>query len=38
MNSNPERWKQRLQNLQKADIRLEKACSQDSYNELELAG
>ncbi|MEZ8968684.1 HI0074 family nucleotidyltransferase substrate-binding subunit [Vibrio breoganii] len=38
MNSNPERWKQRLQNLQKANIRLEKACSQDSYNELELAG
>ncbi|MFA0475075.1 HI0074 family nucleotidyltransferase substrate-binding subunit [Vibrio breoganii] len=38
MNSNPERWKQRLQNLQKANTRLEKACSQETYNELELAG
>ncbi|ANO34995.1 HI0074 family nucleotidyltransferase substrate-binding subunit [Vibrio breoganii] len=38
MNSNPERWKQRLQNLQKANIRLKKACSQESYNELEVAG
>lgn len=38
MNSNPYRWKQRLQNLMKAQQRLERACSQDSYNELELAG
>ncbi|MEZ9510125.1 nucleotidyltransferase [Vibrio breoganii] len=38
MNSNPDRWKQRLQNLQRANIRLKRACSQDSYNELELAG
>ena len=36
MNSN--RWKQRLKNLMKAQQRLERACSQDSYNELELAG
>ncbi|MCE3221507.1 nucleotidyltransferase [Vibrio diabolicus] len=35
---NPLRWKQRLQNLQKAQLRLMKACAQDSYNELELAG
>ncbi|MGR5167052.1 HI0074 family nucleotidyltransferase substrate-binding subunit [Vibrio astriarenae] len=38
MNSNPDRWKQRLQNLSKAQQRLKKACAQDSYNELELAG
>lgn len=38
MSSNPYRWKQRLQNLMKAQQRLERACSQDSYNELELAG
>jgi nucleotidyltransferase substrate binding protein (TIGR01987 family) len=38
MNGNPERWKQRLQNLKKAQARLSRACSQDSYNELELAG
>ncbi|MFS1426678.1 HI0074 family nucleotidyltransferase substrate-binding subunit [Vibrio splendidus] len=38
MNSNPDRWKQRLQNLMKAQQRLKRACSQDSYNELELAG
>ncbi|NOI35815.1 nucleotidyltransferase [Vibrio cyclitrophicus] len=38
MNSNPDRWKQRLQNLMKAQQKLERACSQDSYNELELAG
>lgn len=35
---NPIRWKQRLQNFQKAIARLEKACQQKSYNELELAG
>ncbi len=38
MNANPDRWKQRLQNLMKAQQRLERACAQDSYNELELAG
>ncbi|WP_135455603.1 HI0074 family nucleotidyltransferase substrate-binding subunit [Vibrio echinoideorum] len=38
MNLNPDRWKQRLQNLMKAQQRLKRACSQDSYNELELAG
>ncbi len=38
MTSNPERWKQRLQNLQKAEKRLARACAQESYNELELAG
>lgn len=38
MNSNPERWKQRLQNLIKAQARLSRACSQQSYSELELAG
>ncbi len=36
--TNPERWKQRLQNLTKAEQRLSRACAQDSYNELELAG
>ncbi|WP_117232559.1 HI0074 family nucleotidyltransferase substrate-binding subunit [Vibrio maerlii] len=35
---NPERWKQRLQNLSKAQRRLSRACDQESYNELELAG
>ena len=35
---NPLRWKQRLQNLRKAHLRLTKACTQKSYNELELAG
>ncbi|MDE1350921.1 nucleotidyltransferase substrate binding protein [Vibrio aestuarianus] len=38
MTLNPQRWKQRLQNLSKAQHRLEKACSQKTYNELELAG
>ncbi|PCE67678.1 HI0074 family nucleotidyltransferase substrate-binding subunit [Salinivibrio sp. YCSC6] len=33
-----ERWQLRLQNLIKAQYRLAKACSQESYNELELAG
>lgn len=32
------RWLQRLQNLNKAYARLEKACAQGEYNELELAG
>ena len=35
---NPMRWKQRLQNFNKAIARLEKACQQGSYNDLELAG
>jgi len=35
---NPLRWKQRLENLQKAQLRLVKACSQETYNDLELAG
>lgn len=38
MTVNPLRWKQRLQNFQKAIFRLEKACQQGSYNDLELAG
>ncbi|RKF13156.1 nucleotidyltransferase [Alginatibacterium sediminis] len=38
MSVNPDRWKQRLQNLQRAQARLSKACEQESYNELELAG
>ncbi|MGF1726735.1 HI0074 family nucleotidyltransferase substrate-binding subunit [Photobacterium nomapromontoriensis] len=38
MSLNPLRWKQRLENLQKAHFRLTKACRQESYNELELAG
>ena len=38
MSVNPIRWKQRLQNLRKAHLRLTKACAQKSYNELELAG
>ena len=36
--SNENRWRQRLQNLNKAWTRLESACSQDAYNELEIAG
>jgi len=35
---NPLRWIQRLENLQKAQLRLARACSQGSYNDLELAG
>lgn len=38
MTFNPLRWKQRLENLKKAHLRLAKACAQESYNELELAG
>lgn len=38
MTANPDRWKQRLQNLLKAQQRLQRACSQQTYNELELAG
>ena len=34
----PIRWKQRLENLQKVQLRLSKACAQKKYNELELAG
>ncbi|OOE70432.1 HI0074 family nucleotidyltransferase substrate-binding subunit [Salinivibrio kushneri] len=33
-----ERWQLRLQNRTKAQRRLENACGQESYNELELAG
>ena len=36
--SNENRWRQRLQNLNKAFKRLEDACDQDEYNELEIAG
>ena len=36
--SNENRWIQRLQNLNKAFKRLEDACDQDEYNELEVAG
>ncbi len=35
---NPLRWKQRLENLTKAATRLEAACSQDTYSDLERAG
>lgn len=35
---NPLRWKQRLQNFNKAISRLERACQQREYNDLELAG
>ena len=35
---NPLRWKQRLQNFQKAITRLDNACQQGTYNDLELAG
>ncbi len=35
---NEQRWLQRLQNLNKAYTRLEKACDQQEYNELEVAG
>jgi nucleotidyltransferase substrate binding protein (TIGR01987 family) len=36
--SNENRWKQRLQNLNKAFKRLEDACAQEHYSELEVAG
>ena|ERR1035438_1440235 len=36
--SNENRWLQRLQNLNKAFKRLEDACAQDDYSELEVAG
>jgi len=36
--SNENRWLQRLQNLNKAFQRLENACAQTEYNELEIAG
>jgi nucleotidyltransferase substrate binding protein (TIGR01987 family) len=36
--SNENRWIQRLQNLNKAFKRLEDACDQEEYNELEVAG
>lgn len=36
--SNENRWLQRLQNLNKAFKRLEDACDQDEYSELEVAG
>lgn len=36
--SNEYRWLQRLQNLNKAFQRLEAACAQDTYNDLERAG
>jgi len=36
--SNANRWRQRLQNLNKAAKRLEEACAQEKYNELEIAG
>jgi nucleotidyltransferase substrate binding protein (TIGR01987 family) len=38
MTLNPLRWKQRLENLTKAASRLEVACSQEKYNDLERAG
>jgi nucleotidyltransferase substrate binding protein (TIGR01987 family) len=36
--SNENRWHQRLQNLNKAFKRLEAACAQQEYNDLEIAG
>lgn len=36
--SNENRWLQRLQNLNKAFKRLQDACDQDDYSELEVAG
>lgn len=36
--NNDQRWRQRLQNLNKAYQRLQAACAQTAYNELELAG
>lgn len=38
MTLNPLRWKQRLENLTKVASRLEVACSQEKYNNLERAG
>ncbi|MBL4899945.1 MAG: nucleotidyltransferase substrate binding protein [Colwellia sp.] len=38
MDLNPLRWKQRLENLNKAGKRLNDACQQQSYNDLERAG
>jgi hypothetical protein len=35
---NPDRWRQRLQNLNKAFGRLHAACAQERYNDLELSG
>jgi nucleotidyltransferase substrate binding protein (TIGR01987 family) len=36
--NNPDRWRQRLQNLNKAFGRLQAACAQVDYNELEVSG
>ena len=36
--SNENRWRQRLQNLNKAFKRLEDACAKEHYSELEIAG
>lgn len=36
--SDAERWLQRLENLNKAFARLEQACVQTDYSELEIAG
>jgi hypothetical protein len=36
--SNEDRWKQRLQNLEKAFKRLNDACQKNEYSELETAG
>jgi nucleotidyltransferase substrate binding protein (TIGR01987 family) len=35
---NPDRWRQRLENLNKARARLAAACAQTNYSELEIAG
>ncbi|MDR1146783.1 MAG: nucleotidyltransferase substrate binding protein [Verrucomicrobiales bacterium] len=35
---NPDRWRQRLENLNKARARLVAACAQTNYSELEIAG
>ena len=38
MTTNPERWRQRLQNLNSAYEHLRVACLQETYNKLEEAG
>lgn len=38
MTLNPLRWRQRLENLNKAAARLEVACKQNTYSDLERAG
>lgn len=37
-NADEIRWRQRLQNFERAFAQLDRACAQESYSELELAG